>query len=67
LKTLVKKVRRENESNSQLFSFYLELIHGSLRLFNDLVYSHGVYEKPGSENRAAGYGGARGRVFYQSI
>ena len=67
LKTLVKKVRRENDANSQLFSFYLELIHGSLRMFNDLVYSHGIYEKPGSENRGAGYGGARGRVFYQSI
>lgn len=67
LKSIIKSVQRENNANSQLFSHSLELIQSSLKLLNELVYSHCVYHKPGSEQRATGYGGGKGRVYYGSI
>ena len=67
LKTLVETVQRENNVNAKLFSHTLELIHGSLKMLNDLIYSHAVYQKPGSEQRLSGYSGDRGRVFCSTV
>jgi flagellar biosynthesis/type III secretory pathway chaperone len=67
LKTLVETVQRENSANAKLFSHTLELIHGSLKLLNDLIYSHAVYQKPGNEHRRPGYGVGRGRVFCGTV
>lgn len=67
LKALVEDVQRENNANAKLFSQALELIHGSLKLINELIYAQAVYKKPGSENRTQGYAGDRGRVFCGSV
>ena len=67
LKTLVETVQRENTANARLFSHALDLVHGSLKLLNDLIYSQWIYEKPGSTQASKGYGGARGRVFCGSV
>ncbi len=67
LKTLVETVQRENNANARLFSHALDLVHGSLKLLNDLIYSQWIYEKPGSTQPSKGYGGARGRVFCGSV
>ena len=67
LKALVETVQQENNANAKLFSHALELIHGSLKLLNELIYSHSVYQKPGSDHRVKGYAGDRGRVFCGSV
>lgn len=67
LKTLVQTVQRENQANARLFSQALDLVHSSLKLINELVYSPAVYQKPGSEQRMQGYAGDRGKVFCGSV
>ncbi len=67
LKGCVETVQRENNANARLFSQALELVHGSLKMLNELIYSHTVYAKPGSEQRPSGYGGGRGRVFCSNV
>jgi len=67
LKTIIESVQKENNANAKLFSQALELIHGSLKLLNELIYSHAVYHKPGNEKRLPGYSSGRGRVFCGSV
>jgi flagellar biosynthesis/type III secretory pathway chaperone len=67
LKTQVETVRQANEANAKLFSHALELVHGSLKLINELIYSQAVYQKPGRDHRVQGYAGDRGRVFCGSV
>lgn len=67
LKTLIQTVQRENQANAMLFSHALDLVHSSLKLINELIYSPAVYQKPGSEHRMQGYAGDRGKVFCGSV
>jgi flagellar biosynthesis/type III secretory pathway chaperone len=67
LKTLVKTVQQENNANAKLFTHSLELVHGSLKMLNELVYSQAVYSKPGSDRQMQGYAGHRGKVFCRSV
>jgi flagellar biosynthesis/type III secretory pathway chaperone len=67
LKVLIKTVQAENNANSQLFSHYLDLIHGSLKLLNDLIYGQPVYNKPGTGKHASGYDACRGTVFCSNV
>jgi flagellar biosynthesis/type III secretory pathway chaperone len=67
LKRLVETVQQENNTNAKLFSHALELVHGSLKLLNDLIYSQAVYNKPGRDQHMQGYAGHRGNVFCGSV
>ena len=67
LKSLVKTVQQENNTNARLFSHTLELVHGSLKMLNELIYSQAVYSKPGCDQQMQGYAGHRGRVFCSSV
>lgn len=67
LKTLVKTVQQENNTNARLFSHTLEIVHGSLKMLNELIYSQSVYSKPGCDKNMQGYAGHRGRVFCSSV
>ncbi|BBO88273.1 flagellar protein FlgN [Desulfosarcina ovata] len=67
LKRLIKQVRRENSANATLFSYYLDLTQGALKMLNDLIYGHAVYTKPGTGSRVSGYGSNRGKVFCGNI
>ena len=67
LKLLIKTVQAENNANSQLFSHYLDLIHGSLKLLNDLIYGQSIYHKPGTGKQASGYDTCRGTVFCSNV
>lgn len=67
LKTLIKTVQQENNTNAKLVSHMLELVHGSLKMLNELVYSQTVYNRPGSDPHMQGYAGHRGKVFCGSV
>ncbi|BBO79822.1 hypothetical protein DSCO28_03880 [Desulfosarcina ovata subsp. sediminis] len=67
LKRLIKQVHSKNNANAKLFSYYLELTHGALKMLNDLIYGHSVYAKPGTGARVSGYGSNRGKVFCGNI
>lgn len=67
LKKLIGIVRKRNNANARLFSHALELVHGSLKLIDDLITSHSTYEKPGNKQRSKGYGAQCGRVFCGSV
>ena len=67
LKKLIETVRKKNNANARLFSHALELVHSSLKLIDDLICSHSIYEKPGSKQRSKGYGTQCGRVFCGSV
>lgn len=67
LKTLIGTVQQENNTNAKLFTHALELVHGSLKLINELIYSQAIYSKPGSDHHSKGYAGHRGSVFYGSV
>lgn len=67
LKTLVETVQHENNTNAKLFTHALELVHGSLKLLNELIYSQAVYSKPGSDHPNKGHAGHRGNVFCGSV
>lgn len=67
LKRLMTHVKMENNANARLFSHYLELVHGALKMLNGLVYGHSVYAKPGTGSRVTGYGGNCGKVFCGNI
>jgi flagellar biosynthesis/type III secretory pathway chaperone len=67
LKALIKTVQALNNANSQLFSHYLELIHGSLKLLNNLIYGQSIYYKPGTGKQSSGYDTCRGTVFCSNV
>lgn len=67
LRSCMADVKLKNNHNRQLIRQYLELINGSLKLLNRVIYDNSVYRRPGTGHSATGYQSSGGRFFCKSV